>query len=658
MKNNLANGLLSIYGSLSRDRKRLALGVTDALVFCIAIVLAINIRFGTESGPWDLLSEHWWRVALFIALKLVVFRMMGVYKPILRYTGLEFLGIMTQATALSSGIWLFVSLQQGLLPFSRAVLVVDALLTLILVVGARLAIRHSIQRLHHNVLGNSPSESVIIYGAGVAGVQLANTLKHEPGYRVVAFADDNVELHNRLLKGHRIYARHQLKAVVEEEGINTLILAMPSITNVQRRKIIDTLQSLPVTIKTVPSLAEILTNKYSLSSIRRVDVADLLGRDEVLPDPKLLLTNIQAKTVLVTGAGGSIGSQLCRQIAELQPTALVLYELSEFALYTIDMELSKTYPDLPRFAYLGNVTDRAYLKNVLIKHGVQTVYHAAAYKHVPLVEANPAQGIQNNILGTLNAARCAIDAGVQNFVLISTDKAVRPTNVMGTTKRCAELAIQALADLPACPTCFGIVRFGNVLDSSGSVVPFFRQQIAAGQPLTVTHKEVTRYFMSIPEAVRLVIQAGAMATGGDVFLLEMGDPVRIYELAEQMIRLSGLEVNKDIEIKITGLRPGEKLYEELLIDGDNIKSTQHPKIFSAHESKLSWAQLEPMLKSLFHSAQVNDTDAIIQQLQVLVPEYTPDQRLIKPLDCVAATVSVNKVLDVANLMKTQVVTNI
>jgi FlaA1/EpsC-like NDP-sugar epimerase len=628
MNNRLANGLLNIYGSLSRNRKQLILGVTDVIVFVIAITLAINLRFQFNPVVQQLFLEDFWKLALFVALKLLVFRLVGVYKPILRYTGLEFLSTIAQGTVISSSIWIFCSLQQGLMPFSWGILVVDGLLTLVLIVIARLLIRQFVQSLLQNVLGGRAAEAVIIYGAGVAGVQLAQSLRHEPGYRLVAFVDDNQELHNSLLEGHRIYERGRLESLIKTEGADTIILAMPSIGHDQRKEIIRSLKFLSVTIKTVPSLPEILTSKYSLTNIRRVDVADLLGREEVLPEPALLSINITNKSVLVTGAGGSIGSQLCREIADLKPKCLVLYELSEFALYSIDLELRKNYPDLQCFSYLGNVVDRPHFSNVLQTHGVQTIYHAAAYKHVPLVEANPAQGIRNNVTGTLSTAQCAIEAKVKNFVLISTDKAVRPTNVMGTTKRCAELVIQALAAQPNCPTCFGIVRFGNVLDSSGSVVPRFRQQIAAGLPITVTHRDVTRYFMSIPEAVRLVIQAGAMATGGDVFLLDMGEPVRIYDLAEQMIQLSGLEVGKDVEIQITGLRPGEKLYEELLIDGDNIKPTRHPKIFSAYEQKLRWHKLEPMLKILFHSAQVNDTPAIVRQLQQLVPEYQPDARLM------------------------------
>lgn len=632
MKRKLVDRLLSTYESLSRNHKRWLLSIADGMVFLLAIFLAFNIRFRFTSAGLQLFLTYLPNIWGFVVLKLFVFKLLGIYRPILRYTGLEFLSAIAKATALSSGIWILCSFQLGVWPVSKTALLIDALLTLVLVVAARLLIRYSITSIHRHRPDGLPLEYVLVYGAGSAGVQLVETLKHEPGYRVVAFVDDNPELHKQVLRGYRIYSPQQVGALINDEDITTLVMAMPSLSKANRKKLIDRLQNLPITIKTVPSLTEMLTNKASLSTLRRVEVADLLGREEILPEPELLSVNITGKSVLVSGAGGSIGSELCRQIAKLDPTCLILYELSEFALYSIDMELGKNYPQVTRYPYLGNVTDQAYLSDVLARHQVETIYHAAAYKHVPLVEANPSQGVRNNVMGTLVAAQCAIAAQVANFVLISTDKAVRPTNVMGASKRCAELAIQALADLPNCPTRFGIVRFGNVLDSSGSVVPHFRQQIATGQAITVTHPEVTRYFMSIPEAVRLVIQAGAMATGGDVFLLEMGEPVRIYDLAEQMIRLSGLVPGKDIKIEITGLRPGEKLYEELLIDGENICPTRHPKIYSAHEEKFDWSELEPMLQVLFQAVRSSDTTGIVCQLQKLVTGYTPDPRLLARLE--------------------------
>jgi FlaA1/EpsC-like NDP-sugar epimerase len=628
MKRKLIDQLLNTYELLSRNQKRWMLGLVDALVLAIALFLAFTIRVRSVTNVIPIIAHSWPAFLGCIVITLSIFKLTGIYRPILRYTGLEFLSAITKATLISSGLWLLLSLRIDLWWMPKSVIIINALLTLIMVVAARLLIRYSINSIYRQCPTNPQAESVIIYGAGSAGMQLANNLKHEPGYVVAAFVDDNAELHDNLMGGHHIHSPHQLTELIEITGAKTLVLAIPSLSKANRKKVIDRLQHLPITIKTVPTLTEILTNKVALSAIRRVEVSDLLGREEILPEPELLSLNIAGKSVLVTGAGGSIGSELCRQIAKLEPVCLVLYELSEFALYSIDMEISKKYPHIPCYAYLGNVTDRSHLSNVLMEHQVETVYHAAAYKHVPLVEANPAQGVRNNVLGTLNTAQCAIDAQVQNFVLISTDKAVRPTNIMGASKRCAELTIQALAALPHCPTRFGIVRFGNVLDSSGSVVPHFRQQIASGQPITVTHPEVTRYFMSIPEAVRLVIQAGAMASGGDVFLLEMGEPVKIYDLAEQMIRLSGLTPGKDIEIKITGLRPGEKLYEELLIDGDNIQPTRHPKIFSAYEEKFDWQELEPMLQVLFQAAQAGDKIGIVRQLQKLVPGYQPDSRLL------------------------------
>ncbi|MEY2984636.1 MAG: hypothetical protein RLZZ568_1253, partial [Cyanobacteriota bacterium] len=357
--------------------------------------------------------------------------------------------------------------------------------------------------------------------------------------------------------------------------------------------------------------------------IRDLEISDLLGREEVLPDPSLLSVNITNKVVLVTGAGGSIGSELCRQIAQQSPQELILYELNEFALYTIDIELSESFPHMSRSSYLGSVTDKEHLENILTTHRVDTVYHAAAYKHVPLVELNPAQGILNNVYGTLVCAQAARECGVERFVLISTDKAVRPTNIMGTTKRVAELILQAFSALHGLQTKFVMVRFGNVLNSTGSVVPRFQKLIKERRLITVTHPEITRYFMSIPEAARLVIQAGAMGQGGDVFLLDMGDPIKIYDLAVQMIELSGLELGRDIDIVITGLRPGEKLYEELLIRQDTAVATRHPKIFAAKEGQIPWETLKPLLDNLLSAAESGNKDAIIASLKSIVPEYSP-----------------------------------
>ena len=626
MKKRLINWLHDVYTSLTRPYKRRLLTSIDTFFFLIAISGAFSLRFSTVL-PVAEIQRFAWQSLLLILIKIVVFHLKGIYRPIIRYTGLELLSTVTQAVLYSSGTQVVIAYLQGSWPLPRSVLIIDALLTLVFVVGVRWGIFWLFRQLRSGMSGTC-LKRFVIYGAGVAGSQLARTLVDEPGCRLVAFVDDNPDIQYQVVQGIRVYSPADLSKLLIKKPFDTVILAMPSISKTRRRQIIHQLQNLPVVVKTIPTLGELLSNSVSISEIRHIDVTELLGREEVMPDPALLGLNVTGKTVLVTGAGGSIGSELCRQIARLEPECLVLYEISEFSLYSIDMELAEAHPNLERVAYLGNVTDGGDLVRLLERHKVDTIYHTAAYKHVPIVEANPAQGIYNNVFGTLTVARCAIACGVSHFVLISTDKAVRPTNIMGASKRVAELVVQALAEQPRTPTCFAIVRFGNVLDSSGSVVPRFRQQIAQGKPITVTHPEMTRYFMSIPEAVRLVIQAGAMATGGEIFLLDMGEPLKIYDLAVQMVRLSGLVPNQDIEIKITGLRPGEKLYEELLIDGDNIQPTKHPKIFSAYESKMSWEVLQPYLNSLFAEVSLSDRNGIIKQMQILVPEYQPQVSVV------------------------------
>jgi len=620
MKKRLTDWLYWNYHALSRTKKRRLLIICDTFLFLLAITSAFLIRFNFVY-PITKIFNFSWQIILLIVIKTIVFRWKGMYRPILRYTDTEFLATATQAVIYSSGTQIILAYFLGEWPLPRSILIIDALLTFIFVIYLRLIIAWGFRQLKNRANQDQHIERLIIYGAGVAGSQLAHSLIHEPGYDLIAFVDDNPELHQQLIKGIPVYSPKELNQLYQQKPFDTAILAIPSLSKQRRREIIENLQQLPILVKTIPSLGEILANKVAINEIRSIDVTDLLGREEVQPDSRLLSINITGKSVLVTGAGGSIGSELSRQIAQLEPECLILYEIGEFSLYNINLELAEKYPEVHCIAYLGSVTDESHLIEILKKHKVDTVYHAAAYKHVPLVEANPSQGVYNNVYGTLVAAKAAIAAEVDHFVLISTDKAVRPTNVMGASKRVAELVIQALSDLPTTNTCFAIVRFGNVLDSSGSVVPLFRRQIAQRQAITVTHREVTRYFMSIPEAVRLVIQAGAMAKGGEVFLLDMGEPIRIYDLALQMIRLSGLVPERDIKIEITGLRPGEKLYEELLIDGDNINPTQHPKVFSAYEYKLGWSELEPLLDILLIKAKTNQHRDVVIYLQKLVPEY-------------------------------------
>jgi FlaA1/EpsC-like NDP-sugar epimerase len=624
MHKRLLDWLYDFYHSLSRTNKRLLLMVTDAIVCFVSIAGAFSLRDSVLPTPE--IFTYSAQIIFLIAIKLLIFRLKGLYRPIVRYTDLEFLSTATQSVLVSSGILVFLAYLRGFWPLPRSILLIDALLTLVLIISTRILIRSLFGKLLSHINSAEVCQQVVIYGAGVSGSQLARALAQEPTYQIVAFIDDNPELQQQVIQGIKVYSPTDLYKLWAQRPFNAVVLAMPALDAVRRREIIEKLETLPVSVKTIPPLRQLLSGQVSISQIRNIDVADLLGREEVLPYPELLGLNVIGKSVLVTGAGGSIGSELCRQVAQLKPKCLILYELNEFALYSIDLELAEKYPGLNRIAYLGNVTNKDYFEQIVRKHAVDTIYHAAAYKHVPLVEANAAQGVYNNVFGTMIAAQCAIACSVSNFVLISTDKAVRPTNIMGASKRVAELIIQALAEQPNTPTCFAIVRFGNVLDSSGSVVPRFRQQIAQGKPITVTHPEITRYFMSIPEAVRLVMQAGAMASGGEIFLLEMGEPVRIYDLAVQMIRLSGLEPDRDIEIRFTGLRPGEKLYEELLIDGDNVRPTKHPKIFCANERKIDWDILKISLEDLAEIVQTYNRQELVRYLKRLVPEYKPSPR--------------------------------
>jgi FlaA1/EpsC-like NDP-sugar epimerase len=507
----------------------------------------------------------------------------------------------------------------------------------------------------------------LIYGAGSAGRQLAAALANSPEMRVVGFLDDDDRLHGNELNGIPIYNPADLAEVLPTLSVTDVLLALPSVSRARRNEVLNALKPHKLAVRTLPALADIVTGKVGLSDLRELDIDDLLGRDPVKPHGLLLNLNTHRKTVLVTGAGGSIGSELCRQILRLAPKVLLLVDVSEYSLYQIHQELLQTLKGTPEemtddpvvlvesgqinapghtelVPLLASVGDEVRMHEIMDTWQPDTVYHAAAYKHVPLVEHNPAEGIRNNVWGTWVCAEAAARNGVRNFVLISTDKAVRPTNIMGASKRLAEMVLQALADAnlaviaqggrpPSTRTCFSMVRFGNVLGSSGSVVPLFREQIRSGGPVTLTHPEITRYFMTIPEAAQLVIQAGAMGTGGDVFVLDMGQSVKIRDLAMRMIELSGLSVkdelhpNGDIEIAITGLRPGEKLFEELLI-GDNPQKTQHPRIMKAHEQFLSWAALERKLHALGAAISTNDVPLIRGMLQQLVTDYKPSGEVV------------------------------
>jgi FlaA1/EpsC-like NDP-sugar epimerase len=476
---------------------------------------------------------------------------------------------------------------------------------------------------------------VAIYGAGEAGFQLLTAMRASHTYVPMCFVDDSRHLHNKHISGVRVISLEKLRASREDLEIEQVILAIPSASPQRRRQIFNELTAFGLTVRTLPTMAELADHKISDHSVREIEVEDLLGRKPVPPRHELFAKCVTDKSVLVTGAGGSIGSELCRQIQMKTPRRLVLLDHSEFSLYAIERELREQFPQAQILAVLGSVCDQTLIATTLQRHGIQTVYHAAAYKHVPLVEANIQEGIQNNVRGTWSVALNAERFGVETCVLVSTDKAVRPTNVMGTSKRISELVFQAFAANPNGNTIYSMVRFGNVLGSSGSVVPLFRNQIKQGGPITLTHPDIIRYFMLIPEAAQLVIQAGAMARGGEVFVLDMGDPVRVIELARTMIEMSGLiertldQPEGDIEIRITGLRPGEKLFEELLIGG-SVAPSKHPRIMCSHEAYLPRPELEEKLQALFASCKGDDELSVRQALQRLVPEYTPYSPLVAP----------------------------
>jgi FlaA1/EpsC-like NDP-sugar epimerase len=558
-----------------------------------------------------------------ITIKIGLFWFFHIYQQVLRHTGGEFILKIAQAV-LASGFAiaaidiLFISSN-----IPAVVLVSDGLFTLVLSIAFRSVVRLTLGKILPTKQSKKETSGVIIYGAGNVGCFLAQALAGKNDKKLIGFVDDSPSLQGRNMYGARVYAPAELLKLKASIGFEEILLAMTDIDSQRKQELIQKLKILGVPVKTVPSMTEYINGHMPARKDHEIDLEDLLGRKAIAARPELLQHDITDRIVLVTGGGGSIGSELCRQIAKQQPKLLLVYELHEFALYQMDMELGENYPHLKKVACLGSVTDHRSLTGILKKYRVDIIYHAAAYKHVPIVEANPVSGMVNNISGTLTAAQCAIACGVSKFVLISTDKAVRPTNIMGATKRVAELVLQGLADLPNHNTCFTMVRFGNVLGSSGSVVPRFREQIISGKSITLTHADITRYFMTIPEAATLVIQAGAMAKGGEVFLLDMGEPVKIYDLAVQMIRLHGLEPEKDVKIEVTGLRPGEKIYEELLIDCEAALPTGHPKIFCAREAKLAWIELEPQLTSLIDAAIDCEVTECIAVLHQLVPEYQP-----------------------------------
>ncbi len=617
---------------LPRMAKRVVALSVDLSLCVLTVWLAFYLRLGefiSFSGQSEWALGAYWAAAGSIVLSLPIFIVSGFYRAIFRYSGWPALLAVARAVGIYGLLYAVIFTVIGVAGVPRTIGIIQPILLLLFVGASRAFARVWLGDRYRSILKNAARPKALIYGAGRSGRQLAAAMGNSHEMQVVGFLDDDDRLQGHVLNGLPIYNPGDLSSLESTLNISDVLLAMPSLNRKRRNEILAEIRSARVSVRTLPSMSDLAQGKVSISDLRELDIDDLLGRDPVSPNHILLAKNILDKVVLVTGAGGSIGSELCRQILVIGPQKLLLIEQSEFALYAIHQELEEKLAgrNVHLVPLLASVQDDERMHEIMSTWRPDTVYHAAAYKHVPLVEHNPAEGIKNNVLGTLRAAQAAARNGVTDFVLISTDKAVRPTNIMGASKRMAEMVLQALAETSP-GTKFAMVRFGNVLGSSGSVVPRFRQQIRDGGPITLTHPEITRYFMTIPEAAQLVIQAGAMAKGGDVFVLDMGQPVKILDLARRMIELSGLQVRDeenpdgDIEIEITGLRPGEKLYEELLI-GDNPKPTSHPRIMKAHEDFLAWGELEQRLLALQAPLEVNDVGVVRLMLQELVSGYEP-----------------------------------
>ncbi len=614
----------------SRSNKQLVMMIFDGVAIISVIVVSFSIRFGYFYWPnGDLI----WLIFGSPILALPIFTRFGLYSSILRFISFKSIWRVVQATTLYSIIWGMLALMVSIYEVPRSVILLNWSLSLISIVGLRMLGRWILNEA--NNLNNAQScKNVLIYGAGAAGRQLSIGLSQSNEYNPVAYIDDDQAINQHTISDLKVFSRYDLNRLISKYKISEVLIAIPSISIIQRNEIINFLEPLKVLVKSLPGLTEIAQGKVRVSDLLEIDYRDLLGRAAVTSNKELLRVKITDLVVLVTGAGGSIGSELCRQILLLQPKKLILFEQNEYALYQIDQELTKIqkFSKVEIIPVLGSVKDFKKMIDIFKSNKVQTIYHAAAYKHVPLVEYNQSEGVLNNSIGTKYAAEAAIIANVETFVLISTDKAVRPTNTMGATKRVAELILQAL-DKKSKKTCFTMVRFGNVIDSSGSVIPLFKKQIQNGGPLTVTDKNIVRFFMTIPEAVELVIQAGAMSKGGDVFLLDMGSPVKIFDLAVKMINLSGLEVKDannpdgDIEIKFTGLRSGEKLYEELLL-GNNPQKTENKLIFRANEEMMEWEFLNPILDELAEASVDNDVKKVRDLLIKIVPDFNPNFKLV------------------------------
>ena len=626
---------------MRRTYKRIIMVCADLLALPLALWSGYALRLA-EWWPQPYLSTSWWLFMVVPIIGVYIFMRLGLYRAVVRFMGTQAIwAVVKGVLLLSLALWAFAFVFK-LDPFPRSVPINFALAALVYVGGSRLLVRH----YYHWVLKHYVNkDAVLIYGAGSAGIQLATLLAEGREFYPVGFVDRDKTLWGATINGLPVCSPPQLTDIVQQAEVKHVLLAVPDATNRQRREMLESLAGINVRVQTLPSMPQLLKGQVSVEQLREVQIEELLGRDPVPPMPSLMARCIADKVVMVTGAGGSIGSELCRQILRQQPRQLILLEVNEYNLYKAEREL-QDYPGVngngmpvPIYPLLGSVTNAVRIGAIIRHFSVQTIYHAAAYKHVPLVEHNVIEGVTNNVFGTQTVAEEAVRANVGHFILVSTDKAVRPTNVMGATKRLAEMILQNLSlktRTDGGNTVFSMVRFGNVLNSSGSVVPLFRRQIKAGGPITVTHKAITRYFMTIPEAASLVIQAGSMANGGDVFVLNMGEPVKIVDLARRMIHLSGLELKTadnpdgDIEIQYTGLRPAEKLYEELLV-GDNVTGTEHSKIMRANEATLADQQLSAYLLALRTACEQHDGRRARELLIEAVAGYQPHDRFVDHL---------------------------
>ena len=603
--------------TLDRIYKQLITLSFDVIILIFSLWLSFALRFGEPFNPY--LIDNLWLFIFVPIIAIPLFVKLGLYRAVLQYIGIKvistsFNAITISCFAITFFMYFFLDSSSEDLP--RSIMPIFWFVSNTFIITSRFLLKGMMYSWDNSV---NKRKQTIIYGAGSAGVQLAESLKKSIDYAPVAFIDDDKQKHGTIINFLQISSFNSLKKVIQKHEAKLILIAIPSTSHNRRVEILKKLSKFPLEVKVLPSVDNIINGEVTIESIKKVQVEDILGREAVVPQEKLLKKNIKGKNILVTGAGGSIGSELCRQILELSPSKIVLIENSEFNIYSVHQELLKSKKRAEIIPKLATVTNFQQVNQIIKEHEINTIFHAAAYKHVPMVEMNISEGVYNNVIGTYNVAKAALDNNVENMLLISTDKAVRSTNVMGASKRFSELILQAFSEEKS-NTCFSMVRFGNVLDSAGSVVPLFRGQINEGGPVTVTHRNITRYFMSIPEAVQLVLQAGAMAKGGDVFVLDMGDPIKILDLAYRMIHLSGLKPidtenpNGDIKIKFTGLRAGEKLYEELLI-GDDVIQSEHPRIMQAREEKLP---LELIIKKVNEISKLREVQNDIEIKEILL----------------------------------------